>query len=248
MPVPMSPADPPTHDANPSGSQMSLAQTATVAATHCADDVRHEPARFSARAWLLLLALTAIFTAFDLWTKAYAFHHVAADPVLLTREDVVAAERLSTLIPMHDPVVVVPSVLELTLVLNPGAVFGLGAGMRWAFVGFTLFAAGFAVWLFGWWTRHGDWLTHTGFALLIGGGLGNLYDRIVYACVRDFLHPLPGVPLPFGLTWPGGSPDMWPYVSNVADAFLLIGIGILLVYFWRDHSAEAGSTPEQAAT
>ena len=69
--------------------------------------------------------------------------------------------------------------------------------------------------------------------LLIGGGLGNLYDRLKFACVRDFLHPLPRVRLPFGLTWPDGSTGIWPYVSNIADLFLLIGIGMLMWHIWR---------------
>ena len=70
--------------------------------------------------------------------------------------------------------------------------------------------------------------------LLISGGLGNLYDRIVFACVRDFLHPLPGVYLPFGWQMPfSGGRELWPYVSNIADLWLLVGIGMLMWYLWR---------------
>ncbi|MBO6514574.1 MAG: hypothetical protein JJ974_11475, partial [Phycisphaerales bacterium] len=64
--------------------------------------------------------------------------------------------------------------------------------------------------------------------------------RLVFACVRDFIHPLPGMKLPFGLTWPnGGSDEVWPYVSNVADLYLLIGIGLLLVYTWRQPNPQS---------
>ncbi|MBL8744724.1 MAG: hypothetical protein JNK58_00045, partial [Phycisphaerae bacterium] len=54
-------------------------------------------------------------------------------------------------------------------------------------------------------------------------------------------HPLPNASLPFGLRWPGGDPALWPYVSNVADAFLIIGIGLLMIRLWRSptHTAAA---------
>ena len=196
-------------------------------------DLAFEPARRSAFAWSLLGIVTALSVVTDLWSKAWAFGTVAGVPVTIDRAAVLSSDRLSDLIPPHDPQVIVPSLLELTLVLNPGAVFGAGAGKRWVFIVFTVFAAAFAVWLFGWWTAKRDRWAHVGFGLLIGGGIGNLYDRLMYACVRDFLHPLPGVRLPFGITWPGGSNEIWPYVSNVADAQLLVGIALLLVYFWR---------------
>ena len=83
--------------------------------------------------------------------------------------------------------------------------------------------------------------------LIIAGGIGNLYDRIRFACVRDFIHPLPHVKLPFGLTWPSGDPHLWPYVSNVADALLLIGIGLLLFRLWRNDSQRARRPEAPAA-
>jgi signal peptidase II len=120
-------------------------------------------------------------------------------------------------------------VLDLTLVLNPGAVFGIGAGKRVFFVAFTLGAVLFSIWMFGAWTTPRDRIAHIAIGLILGGGLGNLYDRLVYACVRDFLHPLPNATLPFGWQWPWGGREVWPYVSNIADLWLLIGIGALLV-------------------
>lgn len=148
----------------------------------------------------------------------------------------------SDLIPQHQPVVVIPQLLELTLVLNPGAVFGIGAGARWFFVGFTLVAIAFVTWLFASWTRPRDWFAHACAGMLIGGGIGNLYDRVVYACVRDFLHPLPHATMPFS----GGRP-LWPYVSNIADAILIVAILGLLVYSWRKPETEEPQTPEANA-
>lgn len=203
-----------------------------------------QPAGSSPRAWIVFLATAVAGLIIDLWSKAAAFRHIAETPVILRREDVVGSQAIGRLIPPHDPIVVVPSLLELTLVLNPGAVFGIGAGKRWFFVVFTLVAVALATWLFARKTLAKEVWAHTAFALVVAGGLGNLYDRVVFACVRDFLHPLPGVRLPFGLRWPNGSPELWPYVSNVADAFLLVGIGLLVIYSWR--KPDPGSNSMQA--
>jgi len=182
----------------------------------------------SRRAWAWFLAVCAIGLAVDLGTKAWAFAAIADRPVRVDKQAVLASDDLSSLIPAHEPIIVVPGVLELTLVLNDGAVFGLGGGARWFFVFFTLGAIAFVVWVFATQTRAQDRLAHVSAGLLVAGGLGNLVDRMLYASVRDFLHPLPHAVIPFS----GGRP-LWPYVSNVADAFLIVGIGGLLLYSWR---------------
>jgi signal peptidase II len=189
----------------------------------------HGGAASSPRAWAVLAATTIIGLVSDLWSKHAAFVHVAGVPVRLSREEVLSTPMLGALIPQHDPVRVIPGLLEFTLVLNPGAVFGMGAGKRWFFIAFTLLALGFGLYMFSKWTRPREWTSHVAIGLLLAGGLGNLYDRLVFACVRDFLHPLPGVVLPMGWHWPWGGNEVWPYVSNVADLWLCIGIGILVV-------------------
>ncbi len=192
----------------------------------------------SPRAWGVLLLVVALSIAADLWSKSAAFERIADAPVVVDRAKVLAIaldnpRNIGRLVPAHDAITVVPHVLDLTLVLNPGAVFGIGPGQRGFFVAFTLGAIVFGLWMFARWTGPRDHWAHAGIALVLGGGLGNLYDRLVYACVRDFLHPLPGVRWPFGLRPFGANGELWPYVSNVADAFLLVGIGVLLVFLWR---------------
>lgn len=193
----------------------------------------------SAGSWVWLVVVVLVGLGADLGTKSWAFARIADQPVTLTRSAVLGADHLGDLLPPHQPVVVIPGVLELTLVLNPGAVFGLGAGARWFFIAFTAVAIAFLLWMFARLTRPRDWFAHAAIGLLIAGGLGNLYDRLVFACVRDFLHPLPHTMIP------GTDRPLWPYVSNVADAYLIIGIIGLLVLSWRSPNAHRAD-PEQA--
>ncbi len=201
----------------------------------------------SKRAWAVFVAVVLLSLVADLASKSIAFATIADDPVRISRTAVMNAApgQLQALVPPHTPVVAVPHLLEFKLVLNKGAVFGMGQGKRVLFIVFTFLALGFAVFLFTRWEAR-DWMAHSALALIVSGGLGNLYDRIRFACVRDFLHPLPTAELPFGLAWPSGETAVWPYVSNVADAFLLIGIGVLLIKLWRADPDAAAQEESEA--
>lgn len=184
-------------------------------------------------AWLLLLAVVVLGTVVDLASKTIAFNTLADAPVSIDRAEVVNATELQALIPRHEPTTIVPRVLDLQLVLNPGAVFGIGAGKRVFFIVATALAIAFALWMFARWTGPRDRFAHAAIGLVIAGGLGNLYDRLRFACVRDFLHPLPGVRYPFGIDTPWSGREVWPYVSNLADLWLIIGVAVLVVFLWR---------------
>lgn len=210
------------------------------------------PAWRSASAWVVLAAVTIGGLAIDLATKAIAFASIAADPVRIQRAAVVEltsqGRGLEALLPFHTPRTVIPSGLEFQLVLNQGAVFGLGSGRRWIFVIFTGAAIGVGLWAFGRWTLAKDRLAHLSIGLVLGGGLGNVYDRLVYACVRDFIHPLPGVRMPFGWHWPNDpTGEVWPWVSNVADLFLILGVAGLMLSMWRAPKTDPAPEPTTPA-
>lgn len=208
---------------------------------------RSPPSWRSPIAWATLLAVAFAALALDLLTKEVAFRTVAGQPVQLDADLVRQSRDLSRLVPPHEPIRLVPGVLHLTLVLNRGAVFGVGQGHQGFFIAFTIAAFAFGVWVFLFWTRAGDIMAHAGIGLLLGGGLGNLYDRLAFACVRDFLHPLPGLILPFGWRVPfTGSRELWPYVSNVADLLLLIGIAAIMTHVWRG-GRPTGAAAHQAS-
>ena len=177
-------------------------------------------------AWIVLMSVLALGLTADLGLKAWSFHNVAPDPVVLDADEY---------IPVHPPVVVIPGVLQLHLVKNKGAVFGIGPDRRMFFIVFTFAALAAAFAVFGRWTTADATLAHIAIALIIAGGIGNLYDRVQFGFVRDFLHMLPGWQMPFGWNWPGGNTEVFPWVFNVADVMLLFGMGTLM---WHMNAIE----------
>lgn len=109
--------------------------------------------------------------------------------------------------------------LHLTHVSNTGAAFGLfgGQALPLAIISVVLFVG-----LFFW----RDQLQQLGFwgkvalALIAGGAIGNLYDRLVYGYVIDFLDL-----------------RIWP-VFNIADSAVVGGAILLIFVLWR-HEALA---------
>lgn len=117
-------------------------------------------------------------------------------------------------------------VLSLTWVENRGVSMGLlqadGAKERWILTGVTaLIAAGVA-----WWMRkETNRIDILALALVLGGALGNIVDRVRFGYVVDFVHVHVGA---------------WSfYVFNVADAAITIGVAILLLraFFERKPAA-----------
>ena len=121
--------------------------------------------------------------------------------------------------------------------VNKGALFGIGndgGGMNTFFAAISILAAGFITF---WATRASvarDRFLCLALGLILGGTLGNLYDRIVFGGVRDFLHCYYDT-------------HIWPDF-NIADCCLVCGAGVLLVhsFFVSDHVPQS-TTPEAAA-
>ena len=75
-------------------------------------------------------------------------------------------------------------------------------------------------------------LMQIGVCFLIGGGMGNIYDRIVHGSVTDFLH------MDFVLFRTG--------VFNLADVSIMIGIGLLLLQTIQAKKAEKAIAKSQS--
>lgn len=151
------------------------------------------------RGWLLALSTLIIWT--DRLTKRWVEKHVAIGRAKI----------------------VIPHTFWISHVYNTGAAFSLFGDssspqrVRWFLIGFSLLAA---VLVFVALMRIGRRITATSvaLALILGGAIGNSFDRIHYGYVIDFLY----VQLHWG-TWHYHWPDF-----NVADSSIVVG-GILLM-------------------
>jgi signal peptidase II len=120
--------------------------------------------------------------------------------------------------------------------VNHGALFGLAnhhEGL--ANTVFAVVSVLAAVAIVAWACRRStarDGLLCTALGLILGGTVGNLYDRVVFGGVRDFLHF-------YWFEWP---------VFNVADCCLVCGAILLLAQaIWAKPAAEPAPQPESAA-
>jgi signal peptidase II len=146
------------------------------------------------------LWLSALVVALDQGTKWMA--EAALDPYL--------------------PVPLVPS-LNLTLMYNEGAAFsflaGAGGWQRWFFAGLaTLVTIALGVWLHR--LKATERMTAIGIALVMGGAVGNLIDRILTGRVVDFIDV-------YYADW------HWP-AFNLADSAITLGVALLLVATLRE--------------
>ena len=160
----------------------------------------------SLRGFAPYAALTAVAIAADQWIK----------------------HLVETTLPLQEMVEIVPF-LALYRTYNTGIAFS-----SFSFVGDKgLVAIAAAVILFvlylAWRTGPEDWIARIGFALIIGGALGNIIDRATYGHVVDYIlfHT-----------------PVWSFaIFNLADAFISVGATLVvldeLLGWWTSRSAAA---------
>lgn len=118
---------------------------------------------------------------------------------------------------------IVPN-LNLTLMFNTGAAFSFlaeaGGWQRWLFAALALGISGaLVVWLVR--LRPDERALALALALIIGGAIGNLIDRVLWGHVIDFVQVyLPFIPLAMFNPWPA---------FNVADSAISVGVVVLLL-------------------
>lgn len=139
----------------------------------------------------LCIALGVIFV--DLLTKGLAEHFLTALP--------------------GNSFTVIEGVFNFTFTRNTGAAWGILDGQRWFFILTAVLASIAVVWIML--SKLNDSKVFgIGLALILGGTLGNFYDRLVFGSVRDMLHAT-------FIDFP---------IFNVADCALCIGVALVVVY------------------
>jgi signal peptidase II len=171
------------------------------------------------RSHWLLVAVSGLTFALDLWTKRWATASLAD----------------------RDSLPVLGQLLRLTYTRNSGVAFGLGAGTNFPFYLFSLLAAVAILVLFLRGRVQGV-VREVALALIFGGALGNLVDRVTTGLVVDFID--------VGL-------GRWRFpVFNVADSAVTVGVALFALAWTRRREegvapggeAESGAmAPKEAA-
>ncbi len=116
-------------------------------------------------------------------------------------------------------VAVIDNLLSFTYVENNGVAFGMFSNNRWIFVVLTS-ALIAAILIYMFYKKPKSRLFYCSVALIIGGGIGNLIDRIAYGYVIDYI-----------------SLSFFPPVCNFADYCITAGTVLLMIYllFFSDN-------------
>lgn len=130
--------------------------------------------------------------------------------------DQISKQLLTAWLDFGDVVKLTPF-FDLVLVYNPGAAFSfLSSASGWQRWFFVVLALAISVWLVVLIRRHAvERLLPLSFAMILGGALGNVIDRVLHGAVIDFLY--------FHIGRYG-----WP-AFNVADSAISVGV-VLLVW------------------
>jgi len=144
------------------------------------------------------------------------YHFLIA--VLVIALDRVTKWTIANRVSLHDSISVIPGFFRITHIENRGAAFGLfsESPSEWKISLLILFSlvALLIVSTLLWKNSHSLTTTGIGLALILGGAIGNLWDRLVSGHVVDFL-----------LFYIGQY--QWP-AFNIADSAIVVGAGLLV--------------------
>jgi len=132
--------------------------------------------------------------------------------------------------PYGNPIWFIHGLVRITAVVNDGAAFGLGSGMTMVFVGAVAVVIPMIIMM----VYHAKSPREPLWALgmIIGGALGNVYDRLLFSGVRDFIE----------ITNPWTERAVFA-IFNVADSFITIGAVIYFCWliFFESKNSQAKS-------
>ena len=116
----------------------------------------------------------------------------------------------------NESAVIIKNIFQFTYLENRGAAFGMLSEHRWVFLIISTVAlVGITVYMFKY--RPASKLAYVAVSFIVGGGIGNMIDRIWLGYVIDFIDFC-------------AFPKIWSYVFNVADSFVCVGAGLLILY------------------
>lgn len=158
-------------------------------------------------------------------------------PAVIVVLDQITKWTVHATMSLYESIEILGDWVRLTYIQNPGGAFGV----RWGHDGvYFVAAAAVIVWIVWHLWRHGSErrLSTIALALVLGGAVGNMIDRVALGGVIDFIDvEFPDMRIPAFDFWfihhSGVDMDRWP-TFNVADSAVSIAIVILLVTLFRD--------------
>lgn len=141
--------------------------------------------------------------------------------------------------------------LRLTYIENPGMAFGIDVGGKLFFSIFSIVASG-AILLYLYRARSESLGFRLSLAMILGGAIGNLIDRVFYGVIFDEAPIFFGKVVDFldvdffNVTLGSYNLTRWP-VFNLADASVTVGVLLLLVFHRRSATTVAESLPPSFA-
>lgn len=125
-----------------------------------------------------------------------------------------------------EPFVLIKNVFRFSYLENDGAAFGMLDDHRWVFMLLSVVGI-LALCVYLWKiVPQNNKLANIALCFVIGGGIGNMIDRVRLGYVIDFIDFY-------------AFPSLWRWVFNVADAFVCVGAGMLILYLVLDIAREA---------
>ena len=126
----------------------------------------------------------------------------------------------------EEPFVLIKGILRFTYVENDGAAFGSFGDQRWVFM--TVSTVGIiALLIYLWKFRPDSKLACAAISMIIGGGIGNMVDRVLY---KGTLPTTAGKNVVIDFIDFYAFPKIWPWVFNVADSFVCVGAGLTMAW------------------
>lgn len=181
-----------------------------------------------ARRWTLFFIVGFLTIAADQATKVWSRHALPTERIsprgstepCVVPDDVVSHDCRGAMVE------VIPDIWHWRLSFNPGSAFGLfhsASGARWFLSIIGVLAVAGMIWMLKK-AREDQKALHWALALVAGGAIGNLIDRIYFGVVTDMV------------LWHWKTKE-WP-VFNVADVALVVGVGLMFLDISREGKAE----------
>ncbi|GEL75950.1 signal peptidase II [Tenuibacillus multivorans] len=131
---------------------------------------------------------------------------------------------------LYESVEVIPGFFSITSHRNSGAAWGILEGQMWLFYIVTVIVIGIIIYYMQQYKNSYPWLM-VGFAIILGGAIGNFIDRIYLQEVIDFIDVVI-----FGYDFP---------IFNIADSALTVGVIFVIIMMLIDEMKKKGKNANE---